>query len=320
MPNYAALENRKAELIRKALEGSVFIAPYTPVNAISSLTTYSASATSATKVAGATAVPIVTAGNLVVKIDALAPVTVALLAADAPAAVVTKINTAVGATAVASLVGGVLQIVSATTGTTSKVEIVSGTGTVLSNTGFLPTGAASGAAAGITLANLPSGWDDLGYLTEDGAAFARDVSQDQTTSYGSASPTRTDVTSDITALTVVAQETKLLTIGLATGADLAAAIPAANTGEVRINKPLKPKGKHYRVLSVAVDIADGGEVYLGRFLPRATVSNYSEQSHNGGVVTWGVTLTGEEDNALGFSESWLFGGPGWQAMLSSMGF
>lgn len=218
MPLYAELENRKTELIRKALEGSVFVAPI-DADPITSLTTY---------VAGP-------------------PITRNLTA-------------------------------------------------------------------------LPDDWDDLGYLTEDGAAFARDVSQDETTSYGSATPTRTDVTSDVTALTVVAQETKLLTIGMATGADLAAAAPASQTGEVRVNKPTRPKGKHYRAMSLAVDLADGGEVYIARFLPRAKVSNYAEQSHNGGVITWGVTLTGEVDSDLGYSESWIFGGPGWFAMLADMGF
>jgi len=218
VPLYAELENRKTELIRKALEGSVFVAPV-DADPIASLTAY-------------------TAGPPITR----------------------------------------------------------------------------------DLAALPEEWDDLGYLTEDGAAFARDVSQDETTSYGSATPTRTDVTSDVTALTVVCQETKLLTIGMATGADLAAAAPAAQTGEVRINKPTRPKGKHYRAMSLAVDLADGGEVYIARFLPRAKVSNYAEQSHNGGVVTWGVTLTGEVDGDLGYSESWIFGGPGWFAMLEDMGF
>lgn len=72
----------------------------------------------------AAAVNIAAAGNLVLVIDALAAVTVALAAADTPATVVTKINTAIGATAAASLTGdGVLLIVSATQGTASKVTV-----------------------------------------------------------------------------------------------------------------------------------------------------------------------------------------------------
>ena len=220
MPSYDALKNKQAELIRKALDGSVFVAPDT-ATAIANLTTYTA-----------------------------------------------------------------------------------------------------GPPAVISLTTLPADYDDLGYLTSDGAAFARDVSTSEVTSWGSVTPTRTDVTGDSTSLTVVAQETKLLTIGMATGADLSAITPAANTGEVSIAKPARPKSKHYRVLSLAVDEGSGGEIYIARFLPRAKVSSYAEQSFGGGdePITWGVTLIGEVDDDLGYSERWLFGGAGWNAQLADMGF
>lgn len=174
----------------------------------------------------------------------------------------------------------------------------------------------------IDLAALPADWDDLGYLSTDGAAFSRDVSTSEVTSWGSVTPTRTDIVSDTTTLTVTAQETKLLTIGLATGADLANIVPDATTGEVRIAKPARPKSKHYRILSLAVDQGDAGEIYIARFLPRAKVSSYAEQAFGGGddPIAWGVTLTGEVDDTLGYSEEWLFGGAGWNAILADMGF
>jgi len=172
------------------------------------------------------------------------------------------------------------------------------------------------------LSTLPTGYEDLGWLTNDGAQFSRDVSTSEITSWGSVSPTRTDITSDTTTMSVTAQETKLITIGLATGADLSAITADATTGEVVIAKPARPKSKHYRVLSLAVDQGDAGEIYVARFLPRAKVTGYSEQSFGAGddPITWGVTFTGEEDSDLGFSESWLFAGPGWKALLTDMGF
>ncbi len=220
MPSYAALKNKQAELIRKAQEGSAFIAP-------------------------------------------------------------------VSAPAVAEL--------TAVTGT-APAEVVD-------------------------LAPLEEGYDDLGWLTADGVSFAREVAQSDVTSWGSVTPTRTDITSDTSTATVVAQETKLLTIGLATGADLASLTAAAGTGEVRVNKPARPSSKRYRLLTVAVDENDDGEIYIARFFPRAKVSNYAEQSFSGGddPITWGVTFTGEEDSDLGYSESWIFGGAGWLALLDDMG-
>lgn len=226
MPSYEALKNKQTELIRKALDGSVFIAPIA-ADPIDDLTAYHAAVT------GPPAVP-----------------------------------------------------------------------------------------AYIDLAPLPDDYDDLGWLTNDGASFSRDVSSSEVTSWGSVTPTRTDVTSDTTTLTVTAQETKLLTIGLATGADLSAAVLATDTKELSVAKPARPKSRHYRVLSVAVDQADGGELYVARFLPRAKVSGYAEQSFGGGddPITWGVTFTGEEDSDLGYSERWIFGGAGWAALTADMGF
>lgn len=220
MANYEALKNKQTELIRKALDGSVFVADVT-ADAIAALTTY-------------------TAGPPVV----------------------------------------------------------------------------------IDLTPLPLDYDDLGWLTADGAQFSRDVATSEVTSWGSVSPTRTDVTSDTTTMTVTAQETKLLTIGMATGADLSAVEAAFQTGEVSIAKPARPKSKHYRVLSLAVDQGDAGEIYVARFLPRAKVTGYAEQAFSGGddPILWGVTFTGEEDSDLGYSERWIFGGAGWNALVTDMGF
>ena len=166
-------------------------------------------------------------------------------------------------------------------------------------------------------------WRDLGWLTDDGAQFSRDVSTSDITSWGSISPTRTDVTADSSTLTVACQETNIVTIGLATGMDMSTiTLNAATGGAVEIKKPTRPSAKSYRVLSVAVDEYNGDEIYIARYLPRAKVTGFSEQSFGGGdePIMWGVTFTGEEDSALGFSESWLFGGPGWTALLERMQF
>jgi hypothetical protein len=318
--DYEALKNKQTELIRKALDGSVFVADV-GADAIGSLTSYSAVATAGKVVGSADAVNIVTGGNLFLAIDG-SQFGVALTTADTPATVVTKINAAVGAAATASLVASDLQVESASTGAGSSVRVVGGTGTVLANL-FLTAGQVGyGVGADIELAVLPATYDDLGWLTSDGAQFSRDVSASEVNSWGSVSPTRTDITSDTTTLTVTAQETKLLTIGMATGADLSGITAAFQTGEVSIAKPSRPKSKHYRVLSLAVDQGDAGEIYVARFLPRAKVTSYAEQSFSGGddPITWGVTFTGEEDSNLGYSERWIFAGAGWNAIVADMGF
>ena len=177
------------------------------------------------------------------------------------------------------------------------------------------------AGATADLSPLPTGYSDLGWLTEEGMPFGRDVGQSNVTSFGSQTPTRTDVTSDTTTLTVIPQETKGVTIGLYTGADMAAIEAAVTTGETWIEKPETTSSRFYRVLALSVDHDDEGEeIYIARFMPRAKVTGYAAQSYQGGdaAVTWGVTFTSEKDSTLGYSEAYIFGGPGWLNLLADM--
>ncbi|MFE9337766.1 phage tail protein [Streptomyces sp. NPDC007063] len=170
---------------------------------------------------------------------------------------------------------------------------------------------------------LPEGYNDLGWMSDDGAQFSADVDSSDITSWGSVEPTRRDITSDVTTLELTLQETNKHTIGLYTGADMTAVIPDASSGEVAVSKPDRPPLRFWRVLTIGVDIADGGEIYIGRFLPRASVTDKDDQSFQSGddeALGWPVTMTAYMDSTLGYSERYYFGGPGWEALLGSMGF
>lgn len=173
------------------------------------------------------------------------------------------------------------------------------------------------------LAALPVGYEDLGLLNADGAQFSREVERSEIMSAGRVTPTRTDITSDITSCEVACQETKLLTIGIYTGADTATITADPTSGEVQIAKPERPKPRQYRLLALGVDENAAGEIYVARFLPKAEVAEYSDQAYQSEedeALLWGVTMTGRFDSAVGYSEKWLFGGPGWFSLLAQMGF
>ena len=173
------------------------------------------------------------------------------------------------------------------------------------------------------LATLPAGYEDLGWLSDDGAQFSRDVDTSDITGFGSVEPLRSDVNSDVTTLQVACLETSKQTIGLYTGADMTTITPDPTSGELSIEKPARPGFKYYRLLALAVDLTDDGEFYVARFLPRARVTDYDDQafqSSDDSPITWSATLTGYSDPVLGYSERWLFGGPGWASRLAAMGF
>ena len=170
---------------------------------------------------------------------------------------------------------------------------------------------------------LPDGYEDVGWTSDDGAQFSRDVDTSDITGWGSVEPLRSDVTKDTTTLQIACLETKAATIGLYTGADMSAVTPDATSSEVSIEKPDRPAFRYYRVLAVAVDLTDDGEYYIARFLPRARVTDYDDQnfqSSDDSPVTWPVTMTGYLDATLGYSEKYFFGGAGWAAKLAAMGF
>ncbi len=181
------------------------------------------------------------------------------------------------------------------------------------------TALTTGASA--DLAALPAGYTDLGWTSTDGATYSRTTETSDVQSFGSVEPTRSDVTSDRIGMSVTAQETKLLTLELYTGADLSASEAAAVTGEFQIEKPDRPGFRYYRLLGLFVDDGDDGEIYIARFMPRARVTEFGEQQFTDAddPISYPLTFTGYEDSVLGYSHKWFFGGPGWLALLDAMG-
>lgn len=173
------------------------------------------------------------------------------------------------------------------------------------------------------LKTLPSGYEDIGWLSDNGASLERKVDAPETKAWGSVEPVRTDIISDITSLKIECFETKRATIGLYSGADLSAVTADPTSGEVDIAKPARPGIAYHRALVVGVDLTDAGELYIARFLPRCRVTNYDNQEFMGSndkPLTFGVTLTAYIDSVLGYSERFLAGGPGWASLQTTMGF
>ncbi|MER7331664.1 MULTISPECIES: hypothetical protein [unclassified Micromonospora] len=170
------------------------------------------------------------------------------------------------------------------------------------------------------LATLPTGYGDIGFTSTDGVGVTRETESSQVRSFGSTEPTREDVTNDTVTLSVTAQETKLLTIGLYTGVDTTNLKAAFTTGELSIEKPNLPNPRYYRLLALAVDESSDGEIYIAQVMPRARITEFGEQTFGEGddPISYPLTFTAFRDSALGYSHRWIFGGPGWLALLADM--
>jgi hypothetical protein len=173
------------------------------------------------------------------------------------------------------------------------------------------------------LLELPAGYKQIGVVDDNGAQFSRAVSTAVVTSWGDVEPSREDVTSDVTTLQVVANETRAATLGLYTGADMSAVEADHTSGVVSIDKPAVPVLPQWRVLVIGSDTTDAGEIYMARHLLFTKITAYGNQQLNSSAAaaspSWDITFTAFKDPDAGTAERWLFGGPGWTPLLADMG-
>lgn len=171
-------------------------------------------------------------------------------------------------------------------------------------------------AGGLT---VPVGYDHVGWCTKkDAYAFARNTDTGDVESHGSAEPTRSDLTKDVTTLKFVMQESKRQVIGIYEGQDLSAITPDAE-GNITYDKPVAPKTIDYRGLLIAKDGDGANAVYFSRWLPLCRVTDVSDQTWGSeDEVQYGATLTAFTDPTVKTAVRTIWGGPGLDAV--AMGF
>lgn len=283
MADYATVSELNSALVRKALTGSLFVAPIiadpiTRTNLFlgartvtdAATTTGSAVLTSATAsftiddVGGRISGGSIPAGTTILRVDSATQVT---MSANA------------GATA---------------TAVTVTITPIAG------------------------LRALPAGYEDGGITTDEGIRFARNQETESITGWQYLEPVREDRTSDTETLQVDFEETKRVTIELYTGANLAGATLV--NGALAIDKPALPTDRYFRLLALAVDVVDGAEMYIARHYPRCKVTGWTDQAFaKAGALQWGMTFTTYVDPVLEKSKSDIIGGPGYAKVAAAMG-
>lgn len=317
--SYAALRNKKTQLIRKARDGSAFIAPYTAAG-ITTLT--SGSPTSEAQTVTITGTPTGGTFTLTYSGQTTAAIAYNAIASAVASALVALSNIGAGDVVVTGGPGPGTPYIVTFAAALSGIDVPQMTATGSFTGGTTPAIAVTTTTPGVgpALATLPAGYEDLGWASTDGATFGRSTDISNVSSFGSVEPTRSDITKDEITMGVTAQETKLLTMGLYTGAALSGITADGTTGEVKISKPSRPGFTYYRVLGLFVDDGDYGEIYMGRYMPRARITEFGEQKFASGddPISFPLVFTGYEDATAGFSHQWLWSGPGWKALLADM--
>ncbi|EFL01586.1 conserved hypothetical protein [Streptomyces sp. SPB78] len=164
---------------------------------------------------------------------------------------------------------------------------------------------------------LPTGYVPVGYTTSDGVTFSGDLSMNDVESGQSASPTRSDVESDVRTAAWVPQETNAAAVALYENLPLSgtAALPDLGSATWTWSRPLVPPTLYRRLLFIAEDLnkETGKAIYVVRHFPSALRTNREdEQWTRTEAITRGVTYQAYVDETLGTdSQTWI-DGPGWR--------
>lgn len=176
--------------------------------------------------------------------------------------------------------------------------------------------------ASATLTALPSGYNPVGLVTKDDAySWSRAVDMAETTSHGIVTPTRRDITSNVSSLAFTAQETSRTVLEAYHNLDLSAITPTATTGEVAFSDPVSAQTRYPRLIAIGRDGLGANAIYIIRVMPRAILSEPGDQAwSDADALGYPMTFTATPDSTLGYAIRYHFGGPGWKSLLVAMGF
>lgn len=162
---------------------------------------------------------------------------------------------------------------------------------------------------GKSLLALPTGWHQLGLVTEDMLSWGREIESSEVTSGGESEPGRTDVKKVSKSLTTTVQEVNKTTLGLIKGMDLSA-VTADSKGIVELTEPDRPRFRYFRVAAFAADEGALGERYRIRQFFRARITETGEEAwqNEDDSMSCELTFGAFKDHAIGSSTREWFGG------------
>jgi hypothetical protein len=184
----------------------------------------------------------------------------------------------------------------------------------------LPDTLFSGAGALIDLKT--AGWLPIGIVTPDGYEFGRDISKEDVTALGYASPVRSDITEVARTVTMTPLETgRKHMLELTYGTDLSAVTQSATTGEIVFDEPDLPVGAEYRLLIIGSDGPAAENWILGRGYGSVKLASTDSQKWGtGDPVQQPLTFDVFTDSEVGAPVKHYIGGTGALVHKTTLGF
>lgn len=170
--------------------------------------------------------------------------------------------------------------------------------------------------------NLFVGHERLGNVSKrSGLSFQRQIESTDVESWGQADATRTDKTKDVNNVTFECQETRRSVLEVYYDLDLREVGVDPTTGETQFAQPTSLRTIYRRIFFLGADGYGEDEIYVGKSMPRWTVTNVADQTWGEeNPLVYGITGSAKVDSNLGYSVKHFFGGPGWKNLLKDAGF
>lgn len=170
-------------------------------------------------------------------------------------------------------------------------------------------------AKAVSLAALPTDFNDPGYLTTDGVSFSRNISVSDVMSWQSQEPVNSTVETDVMTFKANFQETNPVTLALsdnlllANKGDFSAVYQQerSQSGEQPLRKVL--------FIAEALDVA--APIWAVRYFPQVKITAVDDEQYARTQETqYPFTFTAYKDTAFGASGKRWVGGPGWNAFAA----
>ncbi|MFC9761647.1 hypothetical protein [Rhodococcus jostii] len=191
-------------------------------------------------------------------------------------------------------------------------KVLSGAVLVAPMATALPATLTTGASSALV---ATTGFTSLGRISDAGLSASADTESSGVPGWGALEDVRTDIIRRTSTFSFTCLETRKEVLGLYFNQDLAAIEADATTGEVSFTEATKPDTRYQRMILLGVDGEGDNAIYIARFLPRATISEVSEQTWStADALAYQMTVTAKIDSTLGYAVKHLYGGPGWAAL------
>lgn len=167
-------------------------------------------------------------------------------------------------------------------------------------------------AAGSLVDLKALGYLPVGLVTPDGYEFGRDVSKEDVSALGYASPVRSDITEVARSVSMTLLETgRKHILELTYGTDLSAVTQSPTTGEVVFDEPDLPVGQEYRLLVLGSDGPAADNWIVGRGYGSVKLASTDSQSWGtGDAVQQALTFDVFTDSEIGTPVRHYMGGTG----------